>query len=148
MKRTETVDAFLSEAEKKRIITAIQEAERHTSGEIRVHLEERTDNEAFDEAVRVFQELEMHNTQQRNAALILLIIKEHRFAIIGDEGINKVVPANFWDSTAAEMRKHFKKGDFVTGLERGVLQLGQQLKAYFPYVSGDKNELSDEISNA
>lgn len=148
MKRQETVDAFFTEQEEKQIITAIRDAERNTSGEIRVHLEEHTEREAFEEAVRVFEELEMYRTQQRNAALILLVLKDHRFAIIGDEGINKVVPANFWDSTAAEMRSHFKKGDFAKGLEQGILHLGEQLKAYFPNQDGDKNELSDEISSS
>lgn len=147
MKRQETIDAFFTEAEEQRIIAAIQTAEKQTSGEIRVHLEEHSEREAFEEAVRVFEELGMYQTEQRNAALILLLLQDHRFAIVGDEGINKVVPENFWDSTAAAMRSEFQAGNFVEGLEKGIAQLGEQLKAYYSYQDGDINELPDTLSS-
>jgi uncharacterized membrane protein len=73
-------------------------------------------------------------------------LKDRKFAILGDVGINAMVPADFWDVTRDVMKKHFVKGDFVGGLSTGARMAGEQLKSFFPYQSDDVNELSDEIS--
>lgn len=65
---------------------------------------------------------------------------------MGDEGINKVVPADFWESTKELMKASFSKGEITEGLEQGVNEIGVQLKEYFPYEDGDINELPDTIS--
>jgi uncharacterized membrane protein len=66
--------------------------------------------------------------------------------ICGDQGINDLVPADFWDSTKDLMASHFKSGDFATGLVSGIAKVGEQLKTYFPLQENDQNELSNEIS--
>ena len=88
----------------------------------------------------------MHETKDRNGVLIYLSINDHKFAIIGDAGINKVVPAEFWDENKEMMISHFKKGEFAIGLINGIEKAGEQLKQFFPYQEDDVNELSDEIS--
>ena len=70
----------------------------------------------------------------------------HRFAIIGDEGINKKVPPHFWEEVRDGMQQHFRKGEFKEGVMEGVRLSGQKLKAFFPRSADDKNELPDEIS--
>ena len=137
---------FFSKREEEAIINAIRDAELNTSGEIRVHLEDNMKGNVLDVSVRVFKELGMEKTSARNGVLILIAPIEKQFAIIGDEGINAVVPENFWDEEKNLMQEHFKAGAFCKGVCKVIEQIGEKLKAHFPYQSDDVNELPDEIS--
>ena len=88
----------------------------------------------------------MHETKDRNGVLIYLSINDRKFAIIGDAGINKVVPEGFWNDIKEMMIGHFKKGEFAIGLIDGIEKTGEHLKQYFPWQENDVNELPDEIS--
>lgn len=136
----------LTEAEKESIIAAIQEAETNTSGEIRVHLENHCREEVLDRASEVFATLKMHKTELRNGVLFYLAIKDHKFAILGDSGINQKVPEHFWEEIRDFMVARFKEGKYAEGLSEGIIKAGQQLKNHFPYKSDDRNELPDDIS--
>lgn len=140
------VEDFLTAADEKRIIEAIQEAEKNTSGEIRIHIEKSTDKPPMDRALEVFYILEMDQTEQRNGVLIYIASESKKFAILGDEGINNLVPDDFWDSEKDLVLSHFKRGDYSKGLELAIIEIGKKIKAFFPYQSNDTNELSDEIS--
>jgi len=140
---------FFTEAEETQVVEAIQQAELHTSGEIRVHIEEHHDKDAFDRAVEVFAALKMHKTAEHNGVLFYLATTDHQFAILGDKGINEKVPDNFWDDIKNQMQNHFKNGDFVKGLSEGILTSGKALSEFFPHAGDDDiNELSDDISTS
>lgn len=141
-----SVENFFSNEEKKQITDAIAEAEMDTSGEIRLHVEGRCKIDVLDRAAYIFGKLNMHETAQRNGVLFYLAVHDRKFAILGDAGINQVVPANFWDEIKETMLAFFREGKFTDGLSRGILMAGQQLKDNFPFQSDDVNELSDEIS--
>ncbi|MCI4670170.1 MAG: TPM domain-containing protein [Bacteroidia bacterium] len=139
-------ETFFSKEEDRDIVEAIQKAEKQTSGEIRIHLESRAKMEVEKRAWKVFHQLEMHKTALRNGVLIYMAIKDHKFAIIGDEGINKLVGEGFWEDTAKILSKAFKEEAFVKGLTDAVLSIGEKLKEHFPYEENDENELPNEIS--
>lgn len=137
---------FFTKEQKNNIVKAIEEAEVSTSGEIRLHLDDKCKGDVMDRAAYVFETLEMHKTDLRNGVLFYLAVQDKKFAIIGDAGINKMVPAFFWDEIKTEVIEAFKKGDFEGGLSNGIIKAGQQLKTHFPYQKDDVNELSNEIS--
>ena len=137
---------FFSEEQKVQVVNAVKQAELNTSGEIRVHLEDSCKEDVLDHAAFIFDKLEMHNTELRNGVLFYLAAKDHKFAILGDAGINEKVPNNFWEDIKELMAGEFKQGQFAEGLSKGIIMAGEQLKAHFPYQKDDKNELSDEIS--
>lgn len=139
-------DSFFTQYDKDIIVEAIKEAELNTSGELRVHVDATCNGEILDCAASVFAKLDMHKTELRNGVLFYLAVKSKKFAVIGDVGINKVVPEGFWDSISAKIIEEFKQGKFAEGLRQGILTAGHQLKAHFPYQNDDVNELSDEIS--
>jgi uncharacterized membrane protein len=136
----------LSPEEEQKVLKAIADAELDTSGEIRVHMDKWCKTDPVFKANNLFTHLEMEKTQKRNGVLLYLAVKEKRFAIIGDEGIDAVVSEKFWDSTANIMRGEFAAGNIVVGLCDGIKEVGVQMKKYFPYEDGDINELSNEIS--
>lgn len=140
------VSEFLSLEEEKKVVEAIKEAELNTSGEIRVHIEHTCEGDRMDHALEIFQKLEMDKTELSNGVLIYVSLDDHQLVIIGDKGINKVVPKDFWESTRDEILSQFKKSNYKQGLINGILEAGKQLKAHFPYQSDDINELDDEIS--
>ena len=137
---------FFSKEEKVLIKSAVKEAELNTSGEIRVHVDNHCREDVMDRAAWWFGRLEMNKTEQRNGVLFYLAVKEHKYAILGDAGINALTPDDFWDEIKETMVEHFSEGNFAGGLEEGIRMAGQALKEHFPYQKGDVNELSDEIS--
>lgn len=137
---------YFSEKDKTQIVEAVKQAELNTSGEIRVHIELRCPEDVMDRAAYLFEKLGMHKTEMRNGVLFYLAIEDHVFSILGDAGINAVVASDFWESTKQAMIEYFKQGDITGGIVKGISMAGEQLKAYFPYMSDDRNELSDEIS--
>ncbi len=149
-----STEDFLTSNEEKAIIEAIRIAEKNTSGEIKVHLESTIKNSseedkfkgAFQRAQEVFHFLHIDNTKHSNGVLIYIAVEDHVLVILGDKGINDVVEDNFWERTKDLILSHFKKGELKEGLVKGILNAGEQLKAHFPYLDNDTNELSDSIS--
>lgn len=137
---------FLSEAEEKQIHDAIEHAEMQTSGEVRLHLEPYCKMDPLDRAADVFGFLHMHETKERNGVLFYLAFEDHRFAIIGDAGINAKVPAGFWDEIRDTVMSHFAGKKYAEGLEKGIRMAGEKLKEHFPRQHDDDNELKNDIS--
>lgn len=138
-------DFFTSE-QKTALVAAIQQAEKNTSGEIRIHIENHFTGNILDRASRVFARLKMHKTALRNGVLIYVALEDRQLAILGDAGINAKVPDRFWDSIKNQMVEQFKAGKVCEGLCQAVSTVGQQLKTYFPHTEDDINELPDDIS--
>ena len=138
------MDRFTKE-DRKNITAAIRQAEKQTSGEIRLFIEDKCKGNVLDRAAIIFEKLEMHKTAARNGVLFYLAINDHQFAILGDAGINAVVKHGFWDEIKDTAIESFKKGDYSEGLIKGIGMAAEALKQYFPYDERDKNELSDEI---
>jgi uncharacterized membrane protein len=138
--------AIFNEEEQQRIRKAIEDAEKHTSGQIRVCIEKTCSEDVLDRAAKYFHQLDMHKTKLRNGVLIYLATVDRKFAIIGDGGLNKVVPENFWDDTKEQMLNHFKYGDLVEGIVTGLKIAGEHLQKYFPHESDGNNELSDDVA--
>ncbi len=138
--------SFFTESDKLLVLNAIKQAETDTSGEIRVHVENHCKGDLMDRAATVFSVLNMHKTALRNGVLFYLAVKDRKFAILGDVGINKVVPADFWEQIKLQVKIQFSNQLFAAGLAEGIVTAGEQLQKHFPYQSDDKNELSDDIS--
>ena len=137
---------ILNNEEDRRVVEAIKQAELNTSGEIKVHIENFCKTKAERRALFIFNRLKMDKTQQRNGVLFYLAVKDHKFAILGDEGINNVVEADFWNDIRDLMAAEFKEGRFAEGLEQGIMRCGEKLKTYFPHQTDKTNEIPDEIS--
>lgn len=137
---------FFTKEQKEDIKQAILNAELDTSGEIRVHIETVCAGDVMDKAAYIFKQLNMHKTKLRNGVLIYLAIKNRKFAVIGDIGINKAVSDDFWNAVKDKMLNNFREGNFTDGLCEAITLSGKQLKKYFPYQQDDINELSDDIS--
>jgi uncharacterized membrane protein len=141
-----SVQKYFTEENKLQISNAIRVAETDTSGEIRVHIEKYCKGDVLDRAAYIFDKLEMYKTNMRNGILFYLAVEDHKFAILGDAGINQKVPADFWEKITSEAIEKFKTGRFADGLSDGIIAAGKQLKDHFPYQSDDVDELSNEIS--
>ena len=140
------IKKFFNEEEKSKILQAIKDAENNTSGEIRLHLDSKCKGDALPQAIKIFQRLKMHKTALRNGTLIFLAVDDKKFAIVGDEGINKIVDETFWDDVRDIMQASFKKNEFAPGIVAAIHRIGEKLKEFFPHQEDDVNELPDEIS--
>lgn len=140
------IKTFFTDIQQRSIQEAIANAELNTSGEIRIHLDLKCKGDAVQAAIKVFENLKMHQTELRNGVLFYLAIDDKKLAIIGDKGINDAVPSDFWDTIRNTMVNEFHKNEFTTGLCQGIEMAGLKLKTHFPRQSHDVNELTNDIS--
>ena len=139
-------DKFLTADQQQIVVDAVRMAEKDTSGEIRIHIESRCKGNPVERAEKVFGKLGMHRTERRNGVLIYLACDSKVFAIVGDKGINDIVPDDFWNEISSMMGREFREGRFAEGLAQAVRMVGEKLKEFFPYQQDDVNEQPDEIS--
>jgi len=137
--------SLFSDIEQDKIAQAISDAEKATSGEIRIAIEKHCTADPFERATQYFTDLDMDKTSRRNGVLIYLAHADHKFAIIGDSGINSVVPENFWETAKIAMKAHFANGNLADGIIAGVALAGEKLALFFPPGKGDINELPNDI---
>jgi uncharacterized membrane protein len=132
--------------EEKHLVEAVAAVEKTTAAEIRIHVDRYCKGDPMLKAVNIFSHLKMEQTENRNGVLIFVAIDDRKFALYGDEGINKKVPKGFWESTRDKMLDEFQQGRMVEGISKGVLEAGKQLAKHFPQKPEDTDELSNEIS--
>lgn len=137
---------FFTSEQQNSIKQAIAAAELNTSGEVRVHIDDTCKEDVLDKAANMFHQLKMDKTALRNGVLFYLAVTDHKFAILGDKGINEKVPTDFWDNIKDVMLDHFKKQQFTEGLCKGIEMAGEKLKSHFPLQTNDTNELNNEVS--
>ena len=142
----DSIKDFFTKDEREDIRQAILNAELDTSGEIRVHIEDTCSGEVLDRASDIFKKLKMHKTERRNGVLFYLAVKNRKFAVLGDKGINAVVEDDFWDDIKALLLEHFREEKYAEGLIKGIELVGTKLKNHFPFQTDDVNELPDDIS--
>ncbi len=138
---------FFSVNDNEQIVQAIRNAEKATSGEVRVYVESHNPMvNVIDRAAEIFFKLKMQETDDRNAVLLYIAIKDKELALFGDEGIYEKVGAAYWDNEVKNMIAQFSKENISNGIEQCVTNIGQVLKEKFPYnAATDKNELPDDI---
>jgi uncharacterized membrane protein len=137
---------MLEKEDLEQIKKAIETAEQNTSGEIRVHIDESCDKDAFERGVEIFHELNMHETQLRNGILIYIDFTHRKFAIVGDKGIHEHVGEEFWISTKDLMLAQFKQQNFLLGVVESVQIVGEKLSAYFSASDSNPDELSNQVT--
>jgi len=137
---------FLSKLEHDRIIQAIHEAESKTSGEIRVLIQRgKLKSDPLVAAQRKFHRLGMHKTRERNAVLILVAPRVHKFAVVGDNGIHEKCGDEFWQRVVERMRMHFQNEKFSDALVEAVKEIGSVLESHFPRSADDTDELPNDV---
>jgi uncharacterized membrane protein len=139
--------AFISQLDEAKLVAAIAEAERKTSGEIRVFLSHKKPDDAVAAAQHAFDRLGMAKTRHRNGVLIFVAPKARKFAVIGDAGVHERCGDEFWTALADEMSGHFRKGEFTSGIVHGIRKAGELLAGHFPRRPGDTNQLPDDIAH-
>ena len=137
---------FLSQLRHDDIVAAIREAEKQTSGEIRVFISRKPVEEPLPVAQAHFLRMGMQKTRHRNAVLIFVAPRTHKFAVIGDAGVHTHCGDVFWRELADEMAGHFRKSEFTTGIVHAIRKAGQLLARHFPASADDRNELSDDVA--
>jgi uncharacterized membrane protein len=137
---------FLRRLDHKRITQAIKKAEGRSSGQIRVFIQRgKFDDDALPRAQRKFVQLGMQKTRDRNAVLVFVAPRAHKYAVVGDVGVHEKSGEEFWGKLVNDMRAHFKNEDFNRAIVLAISEVGKLLASYFPRTGDTINELPDEI---
>lgn len=137
---------FLTNQQIASLVEAIQSAEDHSTGEIRVHIDSNTDNRDAKTALEVFKKLDMDKTAERNAVLFHVNFEQKYLTIIGDIGIHEKVKQTYWDHLHDYITAEFAKGRYYQALKSAILETGLELKKHFPVEGENPNQLSNEIT--
>ncbi|SMP30976.1 TPM domain-containing protein [Chryseobacterium profundimaris] len=137
---------FLTNQQIASLVEAIQSAEEHSTGEIRVHIDSNTNNDNAKTAFKVFEELCMGKTAERNAVLFHVNFHQKYLTIIGDTGIHEKVHQSYWDHLHDFITSEFAKGNYYKALKSAILETGLELKKHFPVTGENPNELPNEIT--
>lgn len=137
---------FLTSQQIASLVEAIQSAEEHSTGEIRVHIDSNSDNDSAKTAFRVFEELCMGKTTERNAVLFHVNFERKYLTIIGDTGIHEKVRQSYWDHLHDYITSEFAKENYYKALKSAILETGLELKKHFPVTGENPNQLSNEIT--
>ncbi|MBS1933336.1 MAG: TPM domain-containing protein, partial [Bacteroidetes bacterium] len=116
---------FFTDEEQQEIVAAIASAEKQTSGEIRVYIENRCRFlDPIDRAAEAFYALKMENTEAHNAVLVYVAIKDRQLALYGDKGIHEKVGSKFWNEEVKLILSHFNKENYKEGLISIITGIG------------------------
>jgi uncharacterized membrane protein len=144
------VKKILTKEEMKNLAAVITEAEKKTSGEIRVVI--RHDRqfkerklELHQLALKQFYSLGMEKTRDKTGVLIFILLSERNFRIVADEGINAKVEDGTWNRIAETMMQYFRDAKYFDGIKIAVEAVANELSNHFPRKSDDANELSNEV---
>jgi uncharacterized membrane protein len=137
---------FLTNQQIASLVEAIQSAEQHSTGEIRVHIDSNTEDDNAKIAFKVFEELCMNKTAERNAVLFHVNFEQKYLTIIGDTGIHEKVHQSYWDHLHDYITSEFAKGNYYKALKSAILETGLELKKHFPVTGENYNELPNEIT--
>lgn len=140
------MNSYLDNIQLAGLVHAIKEAEDHSTGEIRVHIDKNSNQESAKTAFEVFKKLGMDQTLERNAVLFHVNFEERYLTIIGDKAIHEKVKQKFWDQLHDKTTATFAKGLYFEGLRDAILETGLELKKFFPITGDNPNELSNEIT--
>src|SRR5438552_3520483 len=140
-------EEFLRKLEHDRIVAAIQAAELKSSGQIRVHIQRgELKGDALPAAQKKFHALKMHHARHRNAVLIFVAPRAHKFAVVGDQAIHEKCGDGLWRRIVEKMREHFRTEKFTDALVDAIQEIGVVLTEHFPRIREDGNDLPNEIT--
>ncbi len=95
-------------------------------------------------AEAAFLEEEVFHTRERTGILLFLALFEHRAVVIGDEGVNSVVPTSEWEQIVDTVVRGMKGGHPVEGVVEAVQRCGALLSGGgLDPGPDDPNELDD-----
>ena len=140
------MNRFLTETQMASLVEAIQTAEDHSTGEIRVHIDATTEGNNAQTAFDVFCRLHMYKTKERNAVLFHVNFEQKYLTIIGDKGIHEKVQQKFWNDLHDKITQAFSEKKYFEGLHNAILETGYELKKFFPIEGENPNELPNEIT--
>jgi uncharacterized membrane protein len=137
---------FLSKLEHDRIVQAIRDAESKTSGQIRVFIQRgKVAVDPLIAAQKKFHRLGMHKTPERNAVLIFVAPRAHKFAVVGDKAIHEKCGEPFWQKLVDAMREHFRNEKFSHAVVEAIEEAGKALASHFPRTSTSSGQLPDSV---
>jgi len=144
--RIETAKKFYTDDEQNHIVQAIREWEKNSYGEIKIHLEDNCKGDAVEQGKKWFKKLGLANTEKKTGVLIYMAVKTHRFAVLGDSGIDLKVEPGFWESVVWIIEEHFKDQLYVEGVIEAIKMIGRTLEMHFPNPEDRKNEIPNDLS--
>jgi uncharacterized membrane protein len=136
---------FFNNVDHDKVVSAITDAEKHTSGEIRVYVSHRSVHDVRHAAAHQFIKLGMDKTKHRNGVLIFVAPRSRNFAILGDTAVHAKCGESFWEQVTAVIREHFQKGDFTSGLVHAIHMAGKLLAEHFPREGLGDDEVSSSV---
>jgi len=95
------------------------------------------------QAMHIFFEKGLHRTRDENGILIFISLLERKVWILGDRGINAVIPPERWIALVSALSSGIRQGQLTEALTGVIAEMGDILRQHFPIRHDDVNELPD-----
>ena len=139
---------YFSESDLERIEKAVSDAEKNTSGEIKVVIRMDFDKEFSGDidrqALHDFDAHGLANTRDKTGVLVLMVLSAKQFKILADKGIYEKAGKWYFEEIALAAGIMFMTGRFADGLVEAVAEIGRKLAFHFPRKSDDTDELPNK----
>jgi uncharacterized membrane protein len=144
------IKKYLSKSDLKEITEVIKTIEKQTSGELRLCIKYKTEWHEKkmlprNIAIGEFHKLGMHNTKNKTGVLVMILLKDQKFEIVADVGINNKVQPDIWEKISEELSGHFSKSNYKIGIINLLTAIGELLAEEFPPDTNNINELPDDV---
>lgn len=127
---------FFTPDEIDRLVHAMERVESKSTGRILLHLERRCPiTDPLSRAIKIFHQLNLGKTPERNGVLIYFATEYQFFAVLGDEGLNRRVPPGFWREVRMAMEAQFEEQKFLEGTFEAIHKIEDHLAKFFPRVT-------------
>jgi uncharacterized membrane protein len=124
---------FHAQIDKDRLVAALADAQRNTSGRIYVYVSHRPITDALAAARTRFHKLGLSRLHEHRASVLLYFApKTHKFAVIGDTAIHERCGEDYWKALAEKLSQDLKTGDLMPALLNAIASLKGTLEEHFP----------------
>ncbi len=103
------------------------------------------DEEVREGAITAFFSEQLYKTEKENGVLLYISVFEQKVWILGDAGINAVIPSDYWDNIVEKLVGEIKAGNRCDGICRAIETIGDTLRDFFPAERDDVDELHNLI---
>jgi len=147
------IQNFLNQQEVAAVNNAVAEAEKKTSGEIKIlvvkssadFLGKSADQRADARADYEFFDLGLDHTRDNTGILIMISLAERRVVVRASSTIDQFYDQSTWQTVVDVALKGIRNDDSASGICNAVQMCGEILSNHFPRQPDDVNEIPDEI---
>jgi uncharacterized membrane protein len=144
VKPREHVEKFFTEADKRAVVKAVQEAEHGCAVEFRVAVAHSKQKDIMRLASSIYKKLGIGKTKDEPGLLVLLLPARREFVLWGNEKVNQAISQEKWCAARDAAVPLLLVDKRVEAVRTVLMMLSKELAKVFPPAKKEVDELPDK----